>query len=70
MRGKKWLEGCTYLTDADRQRVYDRVEEAKRAFPEHARTVGIRCPSYIGEPHPYAIIEYGPGRRIYAAVYR
>lgn len=70
MRGAKWLHGATYLTDTDRDRVMAVVAECKLAYPEHARTVGVRCPSYIGEPHPIAVVDYGPGRRIYSAVHR
>lgn len=70
LKGLKWLNGAEYLTEEDRRAVLDVVAEAKRAFPEYARTVGIRCPCYIGEPHPIATVIYGPGQRIYRSVYR
>lgn len=71
MRGQKWLNGATYLSDADRQLVADAVAECKRAFPEFANTVGVRCPAYIGEPHPIASVTYGPGGcSLYRSVYR
>lgn len=70
MRGGKWLTEAEYLTDADRAAVMAAVAECKRAWPEHSRTVGVRCPSYIGEPHPIATIIYGPGQHIYRSVWR
>lgn len=70
MRGAKWLREATYLTDADRDLVLAVVAECKRAHPEDVRTVGVRCPSYIGEPHPIATVIYGPGQRIYQSVHR
>lgn len=70
MRGAKWLREATYLSDEDAERVMAAVAAAKRAFPEYARTVGVRPPSYIGEPHPIAVVIYGPGQAIYQSVYR
>lgn len=68
IRGLKWLKGASYISDADRERVLAVVEECKKAHPEHARTVGIRCPSYIGNPDTIAVVDYGPGRLIYRFV--
>ena len=70
MRGAKWLREASYLTDEDHDAILRAVADCKRAYPQHARTVGVRCPSYIGEPHPIATVDYGPGRRIYTSVYR
>ncbi len=70
MRGAKWLREADYLTDADRALVMESVERAKLCFPEHARTVGVRPPAYIGEPHPIATVDYGPTRLIFESVYR
>lgn len=73
MRGAKWMNEASYLTDDDRFKIMQKVEEC-RTYCEHAlvplNTVGVRCPTYIGEPHPIAIVEYGPGRAIWASVYR
>jgi len=67
MRGMKWLKNAEYLTDEDRALVLAKVEQAKAAGLEQ---VGIRCPTYTGEPHPIATIEYGAGRMIFDFVYR
>lgn len=71
MRGQKWLDGADYLSDADRELIADKVAECKRAFPELARTVGVRPPAYTGEPHPIASVTYDRGGcSLYGCVYR
>ena len=66
--GAKWLRGASYLTDADREKVWAAVERCRRAYP--GERVKIRCASYIGEPSPFAVVVYGPGERIFESVYR
>lgn len=71
MRGQRWLDQASYLTAADRRKVAATVKQCQAAFPEHARTVGVRPPAYIGEPHPIASVTYGPGgSHLYGSVYR
>lgn len=75
MRGAKWFNGITYISDDDRRKVIRAVEEAKRCCepsgPYGPRSVGVRVASYIGEPHPIVSITYGPGgSRLHGCVYR
>jgi hypothetical protein len=82
MRGQRWLDGATYLTPADRAAVMAEVERARAALREQERagcgapgfgprSVGVRCPAYIGEPAPIATVTYGPGGcSIWRSVYR
>jgi hypothetical protein len=70
--GAKWLREASYLTEADRKKVFAVVAEARRAYPESGVKIGVRPPAYIGEPHPFAMVvlrERG-GERNYRAVYR
>lgn len=68
MKGAKWLNNASYLTDADRAKVMAVVDECKAAYP--GERVGVRPPAYIGEPHPIATVIYGPGELIFRSVYR
>jgi hypothetical protein len=76
MRGAKWFNEATYFSDDDRRKVIRAVETAKQCCDASdkrygPRTVGVRVPSYIGEPHPIASITYGPGgSRLHGCVYR
>lgn len=72
MRGAKWFNGASYISDKDRALVIERVRMAKACpgLPD-PRTVGVRVASYIGEPHPICIITHGPGgSRIWESVHR
>lgn len=70
MRGAKWWNSVTYVSDEDRRKVIAAVETAKRCVDD-PRTVGVRVPAYIGEPHPILAITHGPGgSRLYGCVYR
>lgn len=77
MRGAKWFNSLEYLSDSDIALVLAEVERAKetvKTFPDGdalARTIGVRAPAYIGEPHPIVSITYGPGGgSLFGSVYR
>lgn len=71
MRGLKWMRENETLTTLDKAKILYKVEECRDSFPEYANTVGVRPPSYTGEPHPIAVVDYGPGGcKMYCAVYR
>ena len=70
MRGAKWFNGITYISDEDRRLVLRAVETAKQCV-EDPRNVGVRPAAYIGEPHPIVSITHGPGgSRLYGCVHR
>lgn len=66
-KGAKWLFEASYITDEQRARVLRAVETAKASHP--ARSVGVRCAAYIGEPSPIAIVTVNYGASIYTSVY-
>lgn len=81
MRGAKWMRNCARLSDSDIAKIMAEVEGAKRfcrdmqdldsKFWYDPKHVGVRCPTYCGEPNPIAIVTYGPGGcSIYQSVYR
>lgn len=64
MRGQKWLLESKSLSPQDKTKVLQRVSQLRqelvgRKYP--TSTLGVRPPSYTGEPHPIAAITIGPG---------
>lgn len=70
-RGSKWLNEATYISDEDKARVIEMVKCCKASWPG-ADYVGVRPPSYTGEPHPVATVVYSyrGGESIFNFVYK
>lgn len=62
IKGAKWINSASYISDADRREVMRQIELCRQSNPAGTR-VGVRCPCYIGEPHPIATVEYQPPSR-------
>lgn len=68
IKGAKWFNGASYLTDEDRKAVVAKVVEAMEHFGR--RGIGVRPASYTGEPHPIAVVTFAGGSQVYGYVYK
>lgn len=65
-KGTKWLASANYISADDRARVVAAIVECEQVTGERA---GCRPATYIGEPAAIATVIYGPGERIFRAIY-
>lgn len=69
IKGAKWFNAAEYISEADRQAVFMKVQSAIETMGT-SRGVGVRPASYTGEPHPVACVTVDGGAHVYGYVYK